>query len=168
MYPRPASHCVALLSKFHFSLRSKKAAEPLPSSGLQSGGGIRSGYPAPPPLWSNVSNDHFRSDRKFFGVPGRDASEGPPPPPLHSAQPLLKPHSPLRQAPASVAFVTDSNRPLPLWQPPPTACLMAFGTPSEVSWSPKGLVHNLLVQFFTLGSSKIEVFETYSSEPVIT
>ena len=27
--------------------------------------------------------------------------------------------------------------------------------------SPKGLVHNLLMQFFTLGSSKIEVFETY-------
>ena len=27
--------------------------------------------------------------------------------------------------------------------------------------SPKGLVHNLLLQFFTLGSSKIEVFETY-------
>ena len=26
--------------------------------------------------------------------------------------------------------------------------------------SPKGLVHNLLMQFFTLGSSKIEVFET--------
>ena len=25
---------------------------------------------------------------------------------------------------------------------------------------PKGLVHNLLMQFFTLGSSKIEVFET--------
>ena len=24
--------------------------------------------------------------------------------------------------------------------------------------SPKGLVHNLLMQFFTLGSSKIEVF----------
>ena len=24
-----------------------------------------------------------------------------------------------------------------------------------------GLVHNLLMQFFTLGSSKIEVFETY-------
>ena len=34
--------------------------------------------------------------------------------------------------------------------------------------SPKGLVHNLLMQFFNLGSSKIEVFETYSSEPVIT
>ena len=26
--------------------------------------------------------------------------------------------------------------------------------------APKGLVHNLLMQFFTLGSSKIEVFET--------
>ena len=25
---------------------------------------------------------------------------------------------------------------------------------------PKGLVHNLLMQFFTPGSSKIEVFET--------
>ena len=25
--------------------------------------------------------------------------------------------------------------------------------------SPKGLVHNLLMEFFTLGSSKIEVFE---------
>ena len=28
--------------------------------------------------------------------------------------------------------------------------------------------HNLLMQFFTLGSSKIEVFETNSSEPVNT
>ena len=27
--------------------------------------------------------------------------------------------------------------------------------------APKGLVHNLLMQFFTLGSSKIEVFENY-------
>ena len=27
--------------------------------------------------------------------------------------------------------------------------------------SPKGLVHNLLIQFFTLGSSKTEVSETY-------
>ena len=26
--------------------------------------------------------------------------------------------------------------------------------------SPKGLVHNLLMQFFTLGSFKMEVFET--------
>ena len=33
---------------------------------------------------------------------------------------------------------------------------------------PNGLGHNLLMQFFTLGSSKIEVLESYSSEPVIT
>ena len=34
--------------------------------------------------------------------------------------------------------------------------------------SPKGLVHNLLMQFFTLGSSKIEVFETHFFDTVIT
>ena len=34
--------------------------------------------------------------------------------------------------------------------------------------SPKGLVHNLLMQFFTLGSSKIEVSETYFFDIVIT
>ena len=34
--------------------------------------------------------------------------------------------------------------------------------------SPKGLVHNLLMQLFTLGTSKIEFLECYSSEPVIT
>ena len=38
-------------------------------------------------------------------------------------------------APASTAFVTDSNRPQPLWQPPvspPTARLTASGATSEV------------------------------------
>ena len=34
--------------------------------------------------------------------------------------------------------------------------------------SPKGLVHNVLMQFFTLGSSKIEAFETYFVDKVIT
>ena len=34
--------------------------------------------------------------------------------------------------------------------------------------SPKGLIHNLLMQFFTLGSSKIEVFETCFYDIVIT
>ena len=34
--------------------------------------------------------------------------------------------------------------------------------------SPKGLVHNLLTQFFTLGSSKIKVFENYCFNAVIT
>ena len=39
-----------------------------------------------------------------------------------------------------------------------------------VHWgrSPKRLVHNLLLQFLTLGSSKIKLFENYSSEPVTT
>ena len=34
--------------------------------------------------------------------------------------------------------------------------------------APKGLVHNLLMQFFTLGCSKIEVFETCLFDTVIT
>ena len=33
---------------------------------------------------------------------------------------------------------------------------------------PKGLVHNLLMQFFTLGGSKIEVFKTHFFYTVIT
>ena len=34
--------------------------------------------------------------------------------------------------------------------------------------APKGLVHNLLMQFFTLGCSKIEVFKTCFFDIVIT
>ena len=34
--------------------------------------------------------------------------------------------------------------------------------------SPKGRVHNLLMQFFTPDSSKTEVFETYFFDIVIT
>ena len=34
--------------------------------------------------------------------------------------------------------------------------------------SPKGLVHTLLMQFFTLGSSKIQVSETYFFDIVTT
>ena len=34
--------------------------------------------------------------------------------------------------------------------------------------APKGLVHNLLMQFFTPGSSKMEVFETCFCDIVIT
>ena len=34
--------------------------------------------------------------------------------------------------------------------------------------APKGLVPNLLMQFFTLGSSKIEVSETFLFDIVIT
>ena len=43
-----------------------------------------------------------------------------------------RPLSPWQQVPASMAFVTDSNRPQPLWQPPPTASLTASGATSEV------------------------------------
>ena len=35
-----------------------------------------------------------------------------------------------------MTFVTDSNRPQPLWQPPPTACLTAAGAASEVPTFP--------------------------------
>ena len=34
--------------------------------------------------------------------------------------------------------------------------------------APKGLVHNLLMQFFSLYSSQMEVFETYFFDIVIT
>ena len=45
-----------------------------------------------------------------------------------------------------------------------SGCICVFFTLFGVSsrgggGSPRGLVHNLLMQFFTLGSSKIEVFE---------
>ena len=43
-----------------------------------------------------------------------------------------------------------------------------LGNRSGVGGPPKGLVHNLLVQFFTLGSSKIEVFETWFIDVLIT
>ena len=41
-------------------------------------------------------------------------------------------------------------------------CLGGGGGP------PKGLVHNLLMRFFTLGSSKMEVFETCFFDAVTT
>ena len=52
---------------------------------------------------------------------------GTPPPPLQGTQPYAQPLSPWWQVPPSMAFVTDSNRPQPLWQPPPTS-----GAASEV------------------------------------
>ena len=53
----------------------------------------------------------------------------PPPPPGRPA--YAEPQSPGRQVPASMAFVTDSNRPQPLRQAPPTACLTASGAASD-------------------------------------
>ena len=57
----------------------------------------------------------------FWGVGDRS----PPPPPSPGRPAYAQPLSPQRQVPASMVFVTDSNRPQPLWQPPPTACLTA-------------------------------------------
>ena len=61
---------------------------------------------------------------------GGGIGRGTPPPPGRPA--YAQPLSPCRQVPASMAVVTDSNRPQPLWQPPPTACLTAAGAASEV------------------------------------
>ena len=60
----------------------------------------------------------------------------PPPPPGHPA--YAQPLSPERQVSASMAFATDSNRPQPLWQPPPTAYPTASGAAPEV---PSRLMH---------------------------
>ena len=46
--------------------------------------------------------------------------------------------------------------------------LFAIGRRGGGGGSPKGLVHNLLMLFFTLDSSKIEVSETYFVDIVIT
>ena len=68
------------------------------------------------------------------GCIGRGAA-APPPPPLLPGRPAA---SPWRQVPASMAFVTDRNRPQPLRQPPPSVCLTASGAASEV---PSLLMH---------------------------
>ena len=46
--------------------------------------------------------------------------------------------------------------------------LLGIGRNGGGGGSPKGLVHNLLVQFFTSGSSKIEVFKTCFFDIVTT
>ena len=70
------------------------------------------------------------------GVPQRDhcigRGRGNPPPPHPGRPAYTQPLSPRRQGPGSIAFVTNSNRPQSLWQPPPTACLAAAGATSEV------------------------------------
>ena len=45
--------------------------------------------------------------------------------------------------------------------------IWVFG-PGGGGGAPKGWVHNLLMRFFTLGSSKIEVFATCFHDIVIT
>ena len=55
-----------------------------------------------------------------------------PPPPGRPA--YAQPLSPSRQVPASMAYVTDSNRPQPLWHPPPTASLAYQKHFAPVAW----------------------------------
>ena len=45
---------------------------------------------------------------------------------------------------------------------------LGIGSGGGGGGSPKGLVHNLLMQFFTLGSSKMEVFKTCFFDVVTT
>ena len=79
-------------------------------------------YPSP---WEVVPTGS-RAQREGVGfTPGRPSN----------AEPL----SPQLQVPASMAFVTDSNRPQPLPQPPPTASkpyLTASGAASEAPSRP--------------------------------
>ena len=78
------------------------------------------------PIWYLVIHNRGGVDKGCIGRGGGS----PPPPPGRPA--YAQPLSPGRQVPASMAFVTDSNRSQPLWQPPPTACLTASGAASEV------------------------------------
>ena len=79
------------------------------------------------------------------------------PPPLQGAQPL----SPGRQGPASMAFITDRNRPQPRWQPPPTACLTASAAASE---APSLLMHPwVLVLVLRLGANPHPLYTTSAS-----
>ena len=64
------------------------------------------------------------------------------PPPPFRAPSLCPATVSLTPSATSMAFVTDSNRPQPLWQPPPTACLIASGAASEV---PPLLMHPWLI-----------------------
>ena len=68
--------------------------------------------------------------------PPRDALDAPPPP---SRAPSLCPATVWRQVLASMAFVTASTRPQPLWQPPPTAWLTASGAVHVVVGGVTGL-----------------------------
>ena len=73
-----------------------------------------------------------------WGGGGRGALEGGrlPSPPLQGAQPMPSRCLPDGKRRLQWHFVTDSNHPLPLRQPPPTACLTASGAASEAPCRP--------------------------------
>ena len=65
-------------------------------------------------------------------TPQEKGGEPPPPPPFPGRPAYVEPLSPQRQAPASMACVTNSDRPQPLLQPPPTPYPTASGVASGV------------------------------------
>ena len=85
-------------------------------------------WPAAPPLGLSL---------KLPCLPHRALTHYPPPPPpampspLQAAQPMPSHCPPDGKCQREWHFVTDSNRPQPVRQPPPTACLTAFGAASE-------------------------------------
>ena len=90
----------------------------------------------PPPTkshWMAPTQRHVTSGGVGEGVGAGMHCPGVGNPAPHSRASSLCPVTvPLTPSASSMAFVTDSNRPQPLWQPPPTACLTAAVAASEV------------------------------------
>ena len=104
---------------------ARPAVPPAPrSEGRRHGGGARGGNATP-------------VVRAAVGM-GRDAKRDPPPRGCIGTGGAPAPSRAPSLCPASMAFVTDTNRPQLLWQPPPTACLPASRAASEV---PSRLMH---------------------------
>ena len=90
---------------------------------------------------TRVDEARVAGEQQYKGRGGQGCfgRRGGSPPPPSSRAPSLCPATVLqRHVPGSMVFVTDSNRPQPLRQPPPTACLTASGAASEV---PSLLMH---------------------------
>ena len=100
-----------------------------------------------------------------------DALEGGevPPFPLQGAQPATASLTP-KKMPASMAFVTHSNRPQPLWQPPPIACLTASGAASRFScrlmhpWPPESMHGRRIHPLWTFPGSFLKETTTFCTQ----
>ena len=107
---------------------------------IKSGSRVREGAaPSRGPRGRSYAAQPPRHQRSIQ-CPPPPPPEGCPPPPPPGPPAYAQPLSPWRQVPGSTAVATDSNRPQPLRQPPPTACLTASGAASEV---PSLLTHPL-------------------------
>ena len=109
-------------------LLAAAASPPTPLPGLTD---FTCNHPRPAPF-GGCPPPHLTEGTRGEGGGGSDALERRKvPPPLSRAPSLCPAAVPLTPS-ASMAFVTDSNRPQPLWQPPPTACPTASGVAFEV------------------------------------